>query len=246
VGNGDFVIIPGISEANPIDNGGGNTTTGTTLHTCGAANVHNPDLTYGSMTDQEGNVYKTIVIGTQEWMAENLKASHYRNGDLIPLVTDDMTWDGLTTGATCWYNNDSATYNCPYGKLYNWYAVADPNNVCPTGWHVPTYSEWSVLRNYFDDVWPYYVAASKLQSLGFQYWFDFGNLDATNESGFSALPGGTRLINGIFNSINYSTEWWSNTDIGSAYAFISADGFNQTTSINNDKRYGFSVRCLRD
>ena len=98
-------------------------------HTCGADSVHNATLNYGSMTDQDGNVYKTIVIGTQEWMAENLKASHYRNGDAIALVNNNTTWQGLNTGATCFYNNDSAANNCPYGKLYNWYAASDVRNL---------------------------------------------------------------------------------------------------------------------
>jgi len=101
-------------------------------HSCGAPKVHNPAKSYGSMTDQQGNVYKTIVIGSQEWMAENLKTSIYRNGEPIENVTDNAQWVGLATGARCYYNNDSQ-YECPYGKLYNWYAVADPRNLCPTG-----------------------------------------------------------------------------------------------------------------
>ncbi|MFM9006078.1 MAG: hypothetical protein ACKOSR_11340 [Flavobacteriales bacterium] len=99
VGDGSFVIVPGISEANNTTNGGGGTTTGTTLHTCGAPHVHNPNLTYGSMTDQEGNVYKTIVIGTQEWMAENLNTSIYRNGDAIAAGLDNATWSTTTAEA---------------------------------------------------------------------------------------------------------------------------------------------------
>jgi hypothetical protein len=120
--------------------------------TCGAPNVHNPAKTYGSMTDQQGNVYKTIVIGSQEWMAENLKTSIYRNGEAIANVTDDSQWQVLTTGAWCYYNNDNQ-FNCPHGKLYNWYAVADPRNLCPTGWHVPTDGEWNVLIGYLDSVY---------------------------------------------------------------------------------------------
>ncbi|MFN5387102.1 MAG: FISUMP domain-containing protein, partial [Bacteroidota bacterium] len=116
LGNGIHLIVPGISAAN--NNGGGQT--GITQHSCGATNVHNPALTYGSMTDQDGNVYKTIMIGTQEWMAENLKCSHYRNGIQIPIVTNDGIWSSLVSGASCWYNNDSANYHCPHGKLYNW------------------------------------------------------------------------------------------------------------------------------
>jgi len=141
IGNQSY-IIPGISAANIT---GGQT--GITQHTCGATNVHNPDKTYGTMTDQQGNVYKTIVIGTQEWMAENLKTTIYRNGNAIANITDYTQWSGLTTGAWASYANDSQL-DCPYGKLYNWYAVADPRHVCPTGWHVPTDGEWTSLTDY--------------------------------------------------------------------------------------------------
>ena len=140
-------IIPSISAANSTNSG---TQTSLSTATCGARNVLNPASTYVTMTDQDSNVYKTIVIGTHEWMAENLKASHYRNGQAIALVTNNSNWAGLTTGATCWYYNDSATNNCPYGKLYNWYAVADSRHVCPTGWHIPTDAEWNILVEQID------------------------------------------------------------------------------------------------
>jgi hypothetical protein len=116
------------------------------VHTCSAIGVHNSNLTYGSLTDQEGNVYKTIVIGNQEWMAENLNTSIYRNGEPIENVVDSSQWTTLSTGIWCYYNYDSQ-FECPYGKLYNWYAVADPRNVCPTGWHVPSDAEFDVLAS---------------------------------------------------------------------------------------------------
>ena len=175
IGNQSY-IIPGISAAN--------SKTGL-AHTCGATSVHNSDKTYGTMTDQEGNVYKTIVIGTQEWMAENLKTSIYRNGDVIENVTNNVQWSNLTTGALASYNNDSQ-YDCPYGKLYNWYAVADPRHVCPTGWHEPTDGEWTMLTDYLGGE---AVAGGKMKSTFTQYWL-YLNQYATNESGFSALPGG--------------------------------------------------------
>ena len=152
-------------------------------HNCGATNVHNPAETYGSMTDQQGNVYKTIVIGTQEWMAENLKTTVYRNGNAIDNIIDNTQWIGLTTGAWASYNNDSQ-YDCPYGKLYNWFAVADPRHVCPTGWHEPTDAEWTTLTDYLGGE---EVAGGKMKSAGTQYWIG-PNTDATNESGFSGLP----------------------------------------------------------
>jgi uncharacterized protein (TIGR02145 family) len=241
--NGGFVIIPGISVANnsiPISQ-----------HNCGATNVHNTNLTYGSMTDQDGNVYKTIVIGTQEWMAENLKASHYRNGDVIPIVTNNATWAGLTTGAISWYITDSTTYNCPYGKLYNWYAVADSRHVCPSGWHEPIDIEWSTLINYLDpnanggaNV---NTAGGKMKSFGTQYWAS-PNTAGDNSSGFSGLPGGQREYNGIFTDNANTGYWWSSNEFNNNSAKHSS-----LTSFLDDaymgdagKINGFSVRCIKD
>ena len=225
-----------------------------TFHTCGATNVHNPAKTYGSMTDQQGNVYKTIVIGTQEWMAENLKTSIYRNGEAIVNVTDSTQWVNLTTGAWCYYANNSQ-YECPYGKLYNWYAVADLRNVCPTGWHVPTDAEWSVLINYLDpnsaggDNAPN-EAGGKLKSTGLQYWLSPNNL-ADNSSGFSGLPGGRRESGpsfGTFINVGNYGFWWSSSESSTTlawYRMLHYDIFSVSrgTSV---KRNGFSVRCLRD
>jgi uncharacterized protein (TIGR02145 family) len=245
--NGGFVIIPGISAAN---NGGGGQT-GITAHSCGASNVHNPAKTYGTMTDQQGNVYRTIVIGTQEWMAENLKTSIYRNGEAITNVTDGNQWTGLTTGAWCYYENASQ-YECPYGKLYNWFAVADPRNVCPTGWHVPTDVEWSVLINYLDPTADGgnnspNIAGGKLKSTGLQYWLS-PNQDATNESGFSGFSSGLRNFNGTFYNIGLSDVWWSSTEYATNIAWVRSLFYvygNADRSYGN-KQYGFSVRCLRD
>jgi uncharacterized protein (TIGR02145 family) len=244
---GGFVIIPGISAAN---NSGGQT--GISSHICGASNVHNPAKSYGTLTDQEGNIYKTIVIGTQEWMAENLNTSIYQNGEVIANVADEDQWFNLNTGAWCYYNNDNQ-YECPYGKLYNWYAVADPRNVCPTGWHVPTDAEWSVLINFLDpnsdggNNIPN-NAGGKLKSTGFQYWL-IPNIDATNESGFSGLPGGGRVITAPYRTIGEYANWWSSSegasnngwgrDLSYIYSWVSLYYFNF-------KSFGFSVRCLRD
>jgi uncharacterized protein (TIGR02145 family) len=245
--NGGFVIIPGISAAN---NGGGGQT-GITAHSCGATNVHNPAKTYGTITDQQGNVYKTIVIGNQEWMAENLKTSIYRNGEEIANVTDNTQWSGFTTGAWCYYNNDSQ-YDCPYGKLYNWYAVADPRNVCPMGWHVPTDAEWSVLINYLDpnaDGGNNFsnIAGGELKSTGLQYWLS-PNQNATNESGFSGLPAGPRNFDGTFANIGYNGVWWSSTEYGTIDAWYRTLNYSYGTASRfyYSKAYGFSVRCLRD
>jgi uncharacterized protein (TIGR02145 family) len=215
-------------------------------HSCGATNVHNPNLNYGSMTDQEGNVYKTIVIGTQEWMAENLKTSIYRNGDLILTDLDNATWSSTNSGAWTFYNNDSQ-YECPYGKLYNFYAVQDSRHVCPNGWHEPVEAEWTLLS---DSLGGFGFSGGKMKTTGFQYW-NSPNTDATNESGFSSLPGGERYsdFNGTFTLIGWAGNWWSSSD----------NFFSSTASIRNQKslsgafesfviskRNGVSVRCLKD
>ncbi|MFN4881275.1 MAG: fibrobacter succinogenes major paralogous domain-containing protein, partial [Bacteroidota bacterium] len=218
--------------------------TGITAHTCGATNVHNPSKTYGTMTDQQGNVYKTIVIGTQEWMAENLKTTIYRNGNPIANVTDSSQWVNLETGAWCYYNNNSQ-YDCPYGKLYNWYAVADSRNVCPTGWHVPTDAEWTTLTSFLGGET---VAGGKMKSTDLQYWIS-PNGAATNESGFSGLPGGNRDgLNGYFYGVGYYGYWWSSPEsstTGAWYRYLSYDDGN-AYRYGAYKRDGFSVRCLKD
>jgi uncharacterized protein (TIGR02145 family) len=211
--------------------------------------VHNSDLTYGSMTDQEGNVYKTIVIGTQEWMAENLNTSIYRNGDAIPTNLDNASWQGTISGAWAYYNND-ASYACPYGKLYNWYTCADARQLCPVGWHVPTDTEWTVLTEYLGgDA----IAGGKMKTTGTVeaitgLWYD-PNTEATNSSGFSAVPGGLRSFNGPYNiGIGVNSYWWSSSvDVTNEARsrYLNYD-FSFANSISGLKQYGFSVRCLRD
>jgi uncharacterized protein (TIGR02145 family) len=218
----------------------------------------NPGLTYGTITDQDGNSYRTIQIGDQVWMAENLRTTKYRNGDPIPNVTDGPAWTQLTTGAWAHYENN-ASYENPYGKLYNWYAVADPRNVCPTNWHVPTDAEWTVLSDYLGGE---SVAGGKMKSTGTQYWAA-PNTGATNASGFSGLPGGYRRdYDGTF----FNTEpffdifdigigyWWSATETGNpGYAWYRGL-FNDNPAVNRSidspapftpGRQGYSVRCLR-
>ena len=241
VGDGAFVIIPGISEANSF-------TTGTTLHTCGAPNVHNPDLTYGSMTDQEGNVYKTIVIGTQEWMAENLNTSIYRNGDAIATGLSNAEWSSTTSGAWVYYNND-ASNACPYGKLYNWYTCVDARGLCPVGWHVPSYEEWNVLRNSlnYEGTEASMMKTTGTLEAGTGLWLA-GNETSTNGGGFSGTPGGSIGTDGIFGGINGSGFWWSSAEIDEDlssnqnlyYLFVNA------YMLIASKRTGISVRCLRD
>jgi len=239
VGDGSFVIVPGISEANSF-------TTGTTLHTCGAPNVHNPNLTYGSMTDQEGNEYKTIVIGTQEWMAENLNTSIYRNGDAIATNLDIIAWEATSSGAWSYYNNDENN-TCPYGKLYNWYTCVDARGLCPAGWHVPSDEEWTVLMGFLGGA---SEAGGKMKSTGTSQeltgLWSSPNFEATNSSGFSAIPGGNRS-NGYSDAGNIG-YYWSITDIdanNAAVRYMSFEGSN-ADGFNFPMQAGFSVRCLRD
>jgi uncharacterized protein (TIGR02145 family) len=239
--NGNYLIVPGISLAN--GSGGG-----TTLHTCGAPNVHNPDLTYGSMTDQEGNVYKTIVIGTQEWMAENLNTSVYRNGDAIPTNLDDATWAATTSGAWAYYNND-ASYACPYGKLYNWFTCVDARGLCPVGWHVPSDAEWTVLTDFLGGESD---AGGKMKSTGTieattGLW-GVPNSGATNNSGFSGVAAGYRGSDGEYPNIGLISGFWGATEVGSITAWRALLQFNNENADAGDENTltGFSVRCLRD
>jgi uncharacterized protein (TIGR02145 family) len=245
VGDGSFVVIPGVSVAN-------NFTTGTTLHSCGAPNVHNPDLTYGNMTDQEGNVYKTIAIGTQVWMAENLNTSLYRNGDAIATGLTNEEWASTAVGAWMYYNNDPG-YACPYGKLYNWYACVDTRQLCPLGWHVPSYEEWAMLITFLDPTAEGFenfsnIAGGMLKTTGTieaatGLW-NSPNADATNSSGFSGIPGGfspnANMGNGGY--------WWSSSEYytDTAWArFLGTDGGYVGLYINEEQD-GLSVRCLKD
>jgi uncharacterized protein (TIGR02145 family) len=198
----------------------------------------------GGVSDVDGNNYSTVIIGSQEWMAENLRTTSYANGDPIPNVIDGTQWANLNTGAWVHYNNDSQ-YENPYCKLYNWYTVNDSRNVCPAGWHVPSYPEWTVLSDYLGGE---SVSGGKMKSTGTQYW-QSPNQGATNESGFSGLPGGFREsdINGTFNSILYVGYWWSSTEGTANYAWgRGMFYFNGNLTGNNSytKTSGYSIRCL--
>jgi uncharacterized protein (TIGR02145 family) len=199
--------------------------------------------TPGAGVTFNGYTYSSIVLGNgQEWMAENLRTNSYANGDSIPNVTGATQWQSLTTGAWVHYNNDSQ-YENPYGKLYNWYTVNDPRNVCPVGWHVPTDAEWFVLTDYLGAS----VAGGKMKSPGTQYWQSL-NTDATNESGFSGLPGGCLDGFGTSRFIGENGNWWSSTMFGSndSYSRTLRSGFSNVFRYYSQKKGGFSVRCLRD
>ena len=185
----------------------------------------------------------TVTIGNQQWMRENLDVLTYRNGDIIPQVTDPTAWAALTTGAWCYYNNDVAN-GAIYGKLYNWYAVNDPRGLAPTGWHVPSDAEWTTLETTLGGA---AVAGGKMKTTGTTRWYA-PNTGATNESGFAGLPGGYRNYNGSFFSVGSSGYWWSSSENGTVDAWYRYLGYNVggITRSNDYKLSGCSVRCLRD
>ncbi len=199
-------------------------------------------ISTSSCIDYDGNAYPTFTIGNQMWMAENLRVTHYRNGDAIPNVEDDATWEDLTSGAYCWYGNDQSA-NEKYGALYNWFAVDDSRGLCPNGWHVSTNDEWTTLTTYLGGI---YVAGGKMKATS-DLWTS-PNTDASNSSNFSGLPGGGRGYTGVFDNVGYYGYWWPSTESSSDRAWFRYlhyyDGF--VIVGNYDKESGFSVRCLRD
>ena len=206
--------------------------------------VQQPFATEPTVTDIDGNVYGTVKIGTQVWMTSNLRTTRYRNGDAIPNVTANAAWAALTTGAYCTYNNttkaDSITL---FGRLYNFYAVADSRNIAPVGWHVPTDAEWTTLTNYLGA-----LAGGRLKESGTTHWYS-PNTDALNDSKFSALPGGYRNYgNGTFYGVGGSGYWWSSAEYGTSTAWFRYMGYDSSDvgRYGNSKTGGFSVRCLRD
>ncbi len=210
----------------------------------------------GTVTDIDGNVYQTIKIGDQWWMAENLRVTRYRNGDAIPTGLDVHAWQITTSGAYAVYPHDDidgiysdAEMLEAYGALYNWYAVDDPRGLCPEGWRVPSDGEWTTLENYLVR---WNVAGGKMKSTRTQpdphpRW-DSPNTGATNESGFSGFPGGTRGGFGTYYGIGRSGVWWSSTESDSDNVrsrFMQYRTGNLSRSINQ-KLDAPSVRCLRD
>jgi len=210
-------------------------------------------FSFVSCSDADGNNYPVVQIGTQVWMVENLKTTKYRDGSPIPNVTDNNAWGILTTGAQCNYNNYFAN-GAKYGKLYNWYAVADNRNIAPTGWHVPTDVEWTTLETYVTaNLGTSGSVAKALAST--TDWASSTNagligndLTKNNTSGFTALPGGYRGNSGTCVYIGVSGGWWSSTeDVASNawhrylyydYSYMGRDNYNEGC--------GFSVRCVRD
>jgi uncharacterized protein (TIGR02145 family) len=195
------------------------------------------------VTDLDGNVYHTVTVGAQVWLVENLNVTHYRNGDPIPLIPDNPEWEGLTTGAYCDYDNDPGNA-ATYGRLYNWFAVADNRNIAPEGWHVSSDAEWTAMTTYLGGE---EVAGGKLKEAGLTHWLE-PNYGATNETGFSALPGGHREYGGNYTYMYWGGGWWTSTADNPNDAWIRYldHGTYDVWNYLEDKRYGRSVRCVKD
>jgi len=214
-------------------------------------------ITTKSVIDIDDNVYKTVIIGHYEWMAENLKVTTYNNGNKISNITGSIDWTKLNSGAYCWYNNDESN-SAIYGALYNWYAV-NTGNLCPDGWRVPTFKDWKDLEAYVDTefgvgdtTWDetglkgFDVALGLKSNSG---WEKSGN--GLNRFGFSALPGGERLSgDGRFFLLGFNGFWWTgNEDTindGKAIYRSLIYAFDQMMRYSHDKTFGFSVRCIRN
>jgi uncharacterized protein (TIGR02145 family) len=196
-----------------------------------------------TVTDIENNIYKTAKIGTQTWMAENLKTTKITDGTSIPLIIDN-TWGTLKAPAYCWYNNDVTVMKMKYGALYNWYSVSN-SKLCPTGWHVPSKSDWTTLVTY---VGGENVAGGKLKE-NIAFSWKQSSVISTNEYGFSALPGGYRNIWNEFTTEFSNGDWWSSTPTDYAGAGILYGMDYVTTKVYeayNGQPSGYSVRCIKN
>jgi len=194
-----------------------------------------------TVTDYDGNVYNTVTIGTQVWMKQNLKVTHYVNGDVIPNVTDNTAWSGLTTGAYSYYDNSAANLSV-YGNLYNYFSTVDTRKLCPTGWHIPEDWEWTNLETTLGGA---SVAGGAMKETGNTHWTG-ANTGATNSSNFTALPGGTRTSSGGFQLIGTAAFFGSASEIGGSNSWYRWLSTNNATSSRNSgsKTYGFSIRCI--
>ena len=212
---------------------------------------------FEGVTDIDGSFYNVVTIGTQVWMKENLRVTHYPNGDPIPHITDNTTWGNLaddnTSDAYCYFNNDSAGYANSYGAIYSYAAAIGDNwtrdnnsnqGVCPDGWHLPTEAEWTTLSTYLGGT---SVAGGKMKEAGTTHW-NSPNTGADNSSDFTALPSGYRhLTNGSFNDLHNYGYWWSNHE-NSTQAWYVNPRFNSTELLSNPngKSGGFAIRCIKD
>ena len=203
--------------------------------------VFNPNVTYATMTDQDGNLYKTIKIGTQIWMAENLRTKKYNDG--TPITKSAPINEGYYN-----YNNTSdSTFIYTYGRLYNWYAV-NTGKLAPKGWHVPSFAEWTTLTTFLGGE---SISGDKLKEIGTTHWRDSPLLMniPTNESGFTALPAGGFFADGGYSAdLSLAGHWWSITEINTNEAYeLVMDNYASFALLENDPKYNaYSVRCVKD
>jgi uncharacterized protein (TIGR02145 family) len=215
--------------------------------------IFNPSLTYGAISDIDSNNYKTIQIGNQIWMAENLKTTRLNDGTLIPNVKESKEWGNLKTPGYSWYDNDASAYLADYGLLYNWFTV-NTNKLCPSGWHVPSGTEWSTLTTYLGGG---SIACGKMMEAGTAHWLN-SNTGSTNSSGFTGLPGGSRYGDDVFLGyivysffdLGYTGYWWLSSEFGGTdYASIanifSREDSNLTGIDQHFKNNSASVRCVK-
>ncbi|RLD64852.1 MAG: hypothetical protein DRI84_08020, partial [Bacteroidetes bacterium] len=206
--------------------------------------VFNPDKSYGSMTDIDGNVYKTIKIGNQTWMAENLRVTKYNNGVSIPNIVDNEEWASLTTGAFCNYNNTSDLDTiATYGRLYNWYAVADTRRIAPEGWRVPSAADWHELIELLGGDT---IASNALKEVGNIHWLD--PYESTNSSGFTAIPSGRRYLEKNSNGIGAYYTLWTATEVeltGASFLYMFYHDSKVWRGVNY-KANGYSVRLIKE
>jgi uncharacterized protein (TIGR02145 family) len=198
-----------------------------------------------TITDVDGNVYHKVKIGTQVWMIENLRVTHYRNGDPVPNIPLGGSWSTLSTGAYCDYNDDPAN-STTYGRLYNWFAVNDSRKIAPAGWHIPSQADLTTLVNYLGgDA----VAGEKLKEAGTTHWSS-PNTGATNGSGFTGLPGGLRYDSPSLSYGNIQNKgylWTSaESDVNNSSYITMLYNWEGILYDNGPKLLGFSVRCIMD
>jgi uncharacterized protein (TIGR02145 family) len=195
------------------------------------------------LTDIDGKSYRTVKIGTQVWMAENLRVTHYRNGDPIPIVTAPAAWAETNLGACCNYDNDDSRI-ADFGRLYNWFAVTDSRGLAPSGWHVPSDAEWQML---VDHLGGYSVAGGRMKDIGTGHWVGT-NGGATDESRFSARPGGDRSGSGHYHDIGALAYFWSSSSDSTRH--ILTRGLNADNAtlgrFRSDMQDGLSVRCVKN
>jgi uncharacterized protein (TIGR02145 family) len=197
----------------------------------------------GPVTDIEGNVYKTVTIGNQVWMEENLKTTRFNDGTDIPLITNNTNWAALTTPGYSCYNNDAATNKDVYGSLYNGYTIIT-GKLCPAGWHIPSREDWQQLMEFLGDTTK---GGGKLKESGITHWSG-PNKGADNSAGFTALPSGIRYFDGSFASMSYFTAIWTASEAGTDNLwYVGLYYGDPSVNINQrSKKHGFSVRCIKD